>query len=105
MNPQRLFAASLLSLLVSIATHMAMRWFPSDRFCLSQMFPYSPALDAVQYSWVNFADFYYPASVLRGPPTPEREKLWDDYVIREYARETSIDRILLNFRWRHRRVL
>ncbi|KAF2098243.1 hypothetical protein NA57DRAFT_77035 [Rhizodiscina lignyota] len=72
---------ALLLLLLSLATLYARTVvIPTQRQCQNRMFLYSPASDHVHYQWTNFKKFYYPPSELVGPPTPEREQLWDEYV-------------------------
>ncbi|EKG14304.1 hypothetical protein MPH_08484 [Macrophomina phaseolina MS6] len=54
---------------------------PSDEQCSKQLSSWSPILDVpglVKYESVNFDLAFDQASPYRGPPTPEREKLWDE---------------------------
>ncbi|MCJ1309572.1 hypothetical protein MMC25_003232 [Agyrium rufum] len=45
------------------------------------MSPFSPALEAVKYSWMNFGEFFYPHAELRGNSNkkPGIEAAWEDY--------------------------
>ena len=83
MKQRLLFNLSLISLTLSTILFILSRHFlPTQTQCLHHMYTYSPALEAIRSSWKNFADFFYPPSILRGPSTPEREAAWDEYTYR-----------------------
>ncbi|KAH8898709.1 hypothetical protein GQ53DRAFT_816940 [Thozetella sp. PMI_491] len=75
-----LVVASSACLLVSFTLSAVSRWvYTSDSQCVRHLFPYSPALDAVRYSSINYGDWWYPHSPYRGF-TPAVEEKWAEYV-------------------------
>lgn len=83
LKPYRWNFVSLLYLSASSGFLAYSRWFyPNDMQCVKHLYPYSPVLEAVRYSWINYADWFYPHSPLRGDPTkkPEIEDAWKEYI-------------------------
>jgi hypothetical protein len=73
---------SCLTLVLSASLFGYSKWlYASDKHCVQTLYPWSPALEAVRYTWINYADWYYPTSRFRGDPSskPEVEDHWNDY--------------------------
>ena len=80
MDHRRFFVLSICSLSLSVIVFTVFRGPPpTEEQCMTHMFPYSPALEVAHSSFVNFADIFYPDSILRGPSTSEREAKWEEY--------------------------
>ncbi|KAI1263900.1 hypothetical protein F5Y18DRAFT_428783 [Xylariaceae sp. FL1019] len=64
------------SIIVSFATIMLHR--PSDQSCVRQLSLWSPVLDAVEYSSLDFDNEFAHKTKYRGPPTGDVESAWHE---------------------------
>ncbi|KAF2402008.1 hypothetical protein EJ06DRAFT_474966 [Trichodelitschia bisporula] len=83
-----LFVASAVNLFLALRR-------PSDEACAARTSLWSPALPAVRYIEYDFANSFGQKSPYRGPPTPEREALWDELVF-QHAVEIPANRVPTN---------
>ncbi|RAH49185.1 oxidase ustYa family protein [Aspergillus brunneoviolaceus CBS 621.78] len=70
----------LIVLLLLICFYLSWR-APSDLTCSRVVSPYSPLFDVpdlIKYEEYDLPLFFNEPSPFRGPPNPEREKLWED---------------------------
>jgi hypothetical protein len=67
---------------MSTAVYLLLAFLPpSDRVCVARSIAYRRAIEAINYEWVNFGDYFYPASVYRHR-SPERDLAWQKLMSR-----------------------
>ncbi|PLN86862.1 hypothetical protein BDW42DRAFT_546 [Aspergillus taichungensis] len=75
------FVQSIIISLLLVICFCLFRRIPSVTECSKRTSPYSPLLDIpdlIKYTDYDLPLFFNEPSLFRGPPTPEREKLWED---------------------------
>ncbi|RAL00024.1 oxidase ustYa family protein [Aspergillus ibericus CBS 121593] len=67
-------------MLVGSLTLLILSWYgePSEVACTRKMFPYSPALEAVEYHDETLQGEFMQPSPFRGTPTPEIDARWEE---------------------------
>jgi len=69
---------------------------PSERNCISASNVYRPVMEAINYQWVNFGDYFSDPVKYRGPSTVEREEAWQKLIFRTLQLSTTHCILVLN---------
>ena len=81
-SPRSLFYVSILALLGSLSFFFVVQLVPpSDSICVRRN-GFTPLQSAINYKWVNYADYYFPRSAYRTvynkTTSAETERAWQD---------------------------